>query len=53
MYETIDASLRNRFYNDPVIAQRLKEAEMSVQNGEKTSFTAAYNLLDDFYKQLK
>ena len=50
MYETIEASLRNRFYNDPVIAQKLIEAEMSVQNGEKTSFTAAHNLLDEFYK---
>ena len=53
MYETIEANLRNRFYNDPVIAKKLAEAEMNVQNGEKTSFTAAHSLLDEFYKQLK
>ena len=53
MYETIDASLRSKFYNDPIIAQRLEEAEKSVQNGEKTSFMAAYGLLDEFYAGLK
>ena len=50
MYETIDARLRNSFYNDPRIASMLEEAERSVQNGEKTSFTAAYSLLDDYFK---
>ena len=49
MYETIDARLRNSFYNDPRIAAMLEEAERSVQNGEKTSFTAAYSLLNDYF----
>lgn len=50
MYETIDNQLRNSFYNNPLIAKRLQEAEAAVQNGEKTSFMAAHHLLDDYFK---
>lgn len=53
MYETIEADLRNNFYNNPLIAKRLVEAERMVQQGEKTSFMAAHKLLDDFYQQIR
>ena len=46
MYETINESLRNDFYHNPVIENLLKLKENQVQNGEITSFTAAKHLLD-------
>ena len=52
MYETIDNTLRNSFYNNPVIKNVMKGMEASVQNGEKTSFVAAHNLMDLFYNYL-
>jgi len=45
MYESINEHLRNSFYNNPVIEQKLIEAEHSVLAGEKTSFVAANELL--------
>ena len=52
MYETIDNTIRNSFYNNPIIKNALKNMEQSVQNDEKTSFVAAHNLLDLFYNYL-
>lgn len=46
MYETINESLRNDFYHNPVIENLLKIKENQIQNGEITSFTAAKHLLD-------
>lgn len=46
MYETINEGLRNEFYNNETIQQRLKEAEHTVLAGEKTSFVAARELLN-------
>lgn len=45
MYESINEHLRNSFYNNPVIEQKLIELERSVLAGEKTSFVAANELL--------
>ena len=50
MYETINESLRNDFYHNPVIENLLKLKENQVQNGEITSFTAAKHLLDIYRK---
>ncbi|MCD8291810.1 MAG: methylmalonyl Co-A mutase-associated GTPase MeaB [Prevotella sp.] len=50
MYETINEQLRSNFYNNPLISGRLKNAEHSVLAGEKTSFAAAKDLLDIYYK---
>ena len=52
MYETIENTLRNRFYNNPVISEGLEAAEEAVQAGQKTSFMAAAELLDTYYKTL-
>lgn len=49
MYETIDQQLRNHFYHNHDIAQRLKEAESAIQRGERTSFMAAHDLLDNYF----
>jgi len=49
MYETINERLRQNFYNNPVIRQQLALAEQDVLEGRKTSFVAAYDLLDQYY----
>ena len=41
MYETINEQLRNSFYNNPDIQQKLQAYENSVLLGQKTSFAAA------------
>lgn len=53
MYETIDNTLRNRFYNNPVMKEMLKVMEQRVQQGEKTSFMGAYDLLEEYYKGIE
>ena len=50
MYETINESLRNNFYNNELIQNSLQEYEQRVLRGEKTSFAAAHDLLDIYYK---
>ena len=53
MYESINEHLRLSFYNNPLIRQSLQHAEQSVLGGEQTSFTAAQQLLDLYYNDLK
>lgn len=49
MYETINEKLRSNFYNDPIIQGQLSQSERAVLAGEKTSFTAAKELLDRYF----
>lgn len=51
MYETINESLRNDFYNNPEISRMLGDAERDVLDGSVSSFAAARHLLDT-YKNL-
>ena len=53
MYESINEHLRMNFYNNPLIQQQLEQAEKVVLAGQKSSFVAAQQLLDDYYQQLK
>ena len=53
MYESINEHLRLNFYNNPLVCQRLQEAERSVLAGEMTSFTAAQSLLDTYFNQMR
>ena len=53
MYESINEHLRLNFYNNPLIKAQLSVAERSVLEGQKTSFVAAQDLLDDYFAQLK
>ena len=46
MYETINNTLRDRFYQNPAIADAIAEMEQQVLRGELTSFAAAARLLD-------
>ena len=49
MYETINESLKNGFYNDPDISALLGQCEQQILGGEQTSFAAAQKLLDLYY----
>lgn len=51
MYESINETLRNNFYENPVIAQELHKYEQAVLNGKIESFMAAGELLK-MYKEL-
>ena len=53
MYETINEQLRFSFYNNPAIKHQLQLAERNVLEGRKTSFVAAGDLLDLYFRQLK
>lgn len=53
MYESINEHLRNSFYHDNAIRQRLKEAEATVLRGEKTSFAAANDLLNLYFSEMR
>ena len=52
MYETINESLRNSFFQNKTIEEMLRIEEMAVLNGEKTSFVAAKQLLDSYFALL-
>lgn len=45
MYESIDESLRNNFFNNPSIIKNIPEIEKKVINNEISPFEAAENLL--------
>ena len=53
MYESINEHLRLNFYNNPVIKAQLQAAEQTVLAGQKTSFVAAQDLLDEYFNILK
>ena len=50
MRETINNALLNDFYNAPTIKEAMRMMEQRVQEGEKTSFMGAHDLLDLYYK---
>ena len=51
MYETINESLKNGFYNNPEISALLEKYEQEVLAGQQTSFAAAHRLLDLYYSR--
>lgn len=53
MYESINEKLKESFYNNPTIEQQLQEKERQVLNDECSSFTAAKQLLELYFSQLK
>ena len=50
MYETINESLKNGFYNNPEISALLEKYEQEVLAGQQTSFSAARRLLDLYHR---
>ena len=51
MYETINEQLRAHFYNDPEIAARLRAEEADVLANRRSSFVAAKDVLDYYFKK--
>ena len=50
MYETINETLKSSFYNNPEIESRLAEVEQRVLDAKLSSFIAAKELLDIYFK---
>jgi LAO/AO transport system kinase len=48
MYETINRELKQKFYSDSGVKEKLAEFEKDVQSGELSSFKAAKDLLELF-----
>ena len=53
MYESINEVLRNSFYHDPAVESRIAEYEQRVLDDKFSSFIAAKELLDIYFKDLK
>lgn len=53
MIETIDEQLRSNFYSMPKVKALLEQKEMRVLNNEQSSFTAARDVLDFYFKSLR
>lgn len=53
MYETINEQLRDSFYHNARIEAMLTDKENQVLQGSLTSFVAAKDLLDTYFKELK
>lgn len=51
MRETIDEQLRRHFYEDPDIAKLLEEKEQRVLANQQSSFTAARDVLDAYFRE--
>lgn len=53
MYESINEHLRNNFYHNTAMREQLRVAEGIVLRGEKTSFAAANDLLQSYFRLLR
>jgi LAO/AO transport system kinase len=51
MYETINNTLRDNFYNNKIIKTILGDIENDVLNKKESSFAAAQKLLDMYFKE--
>ena len=53
MYESINDSLRNKFYTNPEVEKMLQPTERQVLNNEISSFVAAKRMIDLFLKNIQ
>ncbi len=53
MFETINEQLRLNFYNNPEVSAMLEVKERNVRLSRQSSFTAAAEVLDFYFSQLK
>jgi len=51
MYETINEQLRQGFYNNPVLKHKTEEMERKVLDAEISSFEAARQLMEIYYRK--
>jgi LAO/AO transport system kinase len=53
MYESINEHLRTNFYNNPGVEALLQQNETEVLANRRSSFIAARDVLDYYFKSLK
>ncbi len=53
MYETINEQLKDNFYLHQQIKANIPDFEKKVLTSEMSSFIAAYQLLDIYFKEIK
>ena len=53
MIETIDEQLRHSFYSMPEVKALLEQKEMRVLNNEQSSFTAAKDVLEFYFRSIR
>ena len=53
MYESINDSLRDKFYTNPEVEKMLQQTERQVLNNEISSFVAAKRMIDLFLKNIQ
>ena len=53
MRESIDEALRGSFYNNPGVERMLAELERDVLADRRSSFTAARDVLDYYFNELR
>ena len=53
MVETLDEQLRSHFYGIPEVRALMEQKELRVLNNEQSSFTAAKDVLDFYFKRLR
>ncbi len=53
MVETINEHLRSNFYHQPEVRALLEQKELRVLNNEQSSFTAAKDVLDFYFEQMR
>ena len=51
MYESINEALKSSFYQNPEIAERIEDVEAKVLDAKMSSFIAAKELLDIYFKR--
>ena len=51
MFETVNEQLKNNFYTNTAIAERIEKSKMEVQNNEISPFAAATELLEMYFKK--
>ena len=51
MYESINETLKSSFYQNPEIAERIADVEKRVLEAKLSSFIAAKELLDIYFKE--
>ncbi len=53
MYETINETLKDHFYADKNVQNKIEDFEQDVLNDKLSSFIAAKKLLDDYFSSIK
>jgi len=53
MYSTIDVYLKEHFYQDPALAGKIKQMEKEVIENKTSSFSAATQLLETYFKSYR